>query len=116
MKKILIYAALFAAMAAYSESGVTAMPKQIETQSVQSSSDWEYVGDVTLYYFDRNCGLLDSCNAELYVKSINGYLFYRVYDHHNYYNVAANPKYNPNASDFVSQCKYIAGDYYIKNI
>lgn len=112
MKKLLICAALFATMAAYSESGVTAMPKQIEAQSVQSSSDWEYVGNVTLYYWDGDT----RSSAELYVKSINGYLFYRVKLGNNYYNVATNPKYNPNASDFASQCKYVAGSYYIKSI
>ena len=112
MKKIVICAVLFAAMAAYSESGVNAMPKQTTVQTADSEDGWECIGYVNIY--NSNGRYEDS--KEAYVKAIGGYLFYRLRNANEYWNVSPNPQYNPNGTSFVSKCKYIACGYYIKNI
>lgn len=117
MKKIVICAVLFAAMAAYSESGVNAMPKQTTVQTADSEDGWEYIGALRCYTDNGN----KYYNFSAYVKVIGGYLFYRVLDTSKYSDgyyltVAPNPNYNPNGTTFTSRCKYTAGKYYIKDI
>ena len=113
MKKIVICAVLFAAMAAYSESGVNAMPKQTTVQTTDSEDGWECIGYVHLYDSDGSCHY----SMEAYVKAIGGHLFYRLRNTNGaYWNVSPNPRYNPNGTSFVSKCKYISCGYYIKNI
>lgn len=119
MKKIIICSILFASMAVCSESGAVAMPRHLTSQSVLLSSEWEYLGEVEVYY--RNYSGYHEWNQSrrgLYVRVIDGYAFYKIKDTYEDYKVNKNHEYNPNANSgqYQYSCKYVAGQYYIKDI
>lgn len=117
MKKIVFCVALFTAMLIFTQSEMVAMPKPIASQKPIMSSDWICRGSVNLYYGDGTW----HCSCPLYYTVVDGYVYYKIlyrdiWGKERYDDVVPNPQYNPNGSNFISQCKYTTYAFYIKDI
>lgn len=81
------------------------------------SSDWRKNGEVTLYkYNSREREYATWGRYDLYKKVNNGNPVYKVIYYGEDLIIYRNQSYNPTSSRFCDQCKYIAGEYYIKDL
>ena len=81
------------------------------------SSDWKKNGEVTLYkYNSREREYATWGRYDLYKKVNNGNPVYKVIYYGEDLIIYRNQSYNPTSSRFCDQCKYIAGEYYIKDL
>lgn len=79
---------------------------------ISQQSNWEHLG--TIEAIEAIDNIIYKAQLELYVKVIQGVVFYQVKDNNNKtFSVVTNPQYGKeNAKWGLKECRYKAGNYY----